>query len=145
NRKKPDGEKKTPAAAEQRPTGRPDAFDDRTNPGPVQQRAQDQPRDSADDQKPYFVPRGAVTAKNSARNEAKDHRCQRRNEAQSRVTTAIEEKRFVARKQIEEPCVKGPGEIAVLVPMRGKPTEDARPWIGCADCRIIEIGARQWI
>lgn len=56
----------------------------------------------------------------SARQQAEDHRAQRREEAERRVPAAVEFKRPLAREQVQEPPVERPGRIAVQVPVRLK-------------------------
>src|SRR5262245_28586465 len=99
----PRRQQKTPAAAEQHPTRGPDALHDGAN-----AQAPDQPTtgqtDQARDHEPFhFAQRFALTAKHIARDQSKDHRAERRDEAERRIPAAVELERLFAREKIQKP------------------------------------------
>src|SRR5262249_47126342 len=89
------------------------------------------------------VRRRAVAPEYAAADEAEDHRSERGDEAQRRVAAAIEEERALAREEVQEPRVEGPGEVAVLVPVGLESREEMSPVRRYADGRVVEVGRRQ--
>ena len=75
----------------------------------------------------YFRPTGPRAQQDSTGKQAQDHGCQSRDEAQCRVTAAIAQKRLHAGEQVQKPSVKRPGQVAVLVPVRGESAGMVRP------------------
>src|SRR5205823_1051189 len=99
-------EQKAPAATEEGPTGRPNAFDDRAKSKPAQNTACRQTDEASDDEPADFGPGLALTPQDAAGDQAEDHRAQRRDKAKGGIATTIEVERVLARKQIHKPVVE---------------------------------------
>ena len=76
-----------------------------------------------------------------ARQQAQDHRRQRGDEAQRRVAAAIARERLLPGKQVQEPGVERPGQVAVLVPVRRETGQMVRPVRPHADRGVVELRA----
>src|SRR5215468_10091622 len=135
----PRRQQKTPAAAEQHPTRRPDALHDGANAQAPDQPTADQTDQACDHEPFHFAQRIALTAEHIARDQSKDHRSERRDEAERRIPAAVERERSFTREKIQEPHVESPRQIRVLVPMRGETAHPMRPVFRHADGRRIEI------
>ena len=72
-------------------------------------------------------PARPLAPQDSAGQEAQDHRRQRGDEAQRRVAAAVVRERPLAGKQVQEPGVERPGQVAVLVPVRREAARMVRP------------------
>ena len=70
---------------------------------------------------------GEIGLEPAAGDEAENHGGEGGYKTECRVTAAVVEERFFAREQIEEPSIERPGEIGVLVPMRGESLQMMRP------------------
>src|SRR5258706_6518369 len=127
-----------PAAAEERPGRRPDAFDDRANARPAKQRACAESDQSGNGKPSDFEFWRAVTAKDAACNQPKYHRGQSGNKAEGGISAAVKSERFLTRKQVQKPGVESPCQIAVLVPVRRKPSPQMRPVLRHPNLRIIK-------
>ncbi len=77
----------------------------------------------------------------SARQEAQDHRRQRGDEAQRRVAAAVARERRLPGKQVQEPRVERPGQVAVLVPVLREPARVVGPVRRHADRAEVKLRA----
>ncbi len=107
--------------------------------------AKGEPADAPGDEQLQLLRPGARASEHATREQAEDHRRQRRDEVQRQVAAAVVDERPLPREEVEEPLV-GPGsEIRVLVPVRGEAGDVVRPVGADADGRGIESRRRQRI
>ena len=138
-------EQETPAAAEQRPRRRPDALDDWAEAEPVDEQSDRQARRGGGGQPAQFGEVRGRVAQPGAGDQAEYHRPQCRDETERGVTAVVEQKRLLAREEVEEPAVERPGQVRVHVPVGGEAGEVVRrrPIGGDADRLVIEVRPRQ--
>jgi hypothetical protein len=86
----------------------------------------------------------AVRGPHLTREQAEDHRAERRDETQRRVAASVEYERLFFREEIAEPRLDGRREVAVLLPVRGESAQAVfmHPLRAHADAPVIEIRRR---
>src|SRR5438067_3943770 len=102
-----------PPAAVECPGGGPYALDDGAYPRIIEAPSQPQTQEAGDDQQRHFFHARAGALEPTPRDQAENHRSQGRNKAERRIAAAIKDERALAREQVEEPLVEGPGHVTV--------------------------------
>src|ERR1700690_17949 len=113
----PGHQEEAPTTAEKNPARSPDALHDRTNPQPAKRRTRTESNDASSGQPFYLGPGRAIAANQITSQQTKDHRAQRRDEAQRAIATLVMGERMFAWEKIQEPGVKRPRKVCVLIPM----------------------------
>ena len=68
-----------------------------------------------------------------------------RNKTQRGPPSLIEDKGLLSRKKVQEPNIKRPCKIGILVPVREKSAVVVRPIWRNPDPGIVKLGTRRWI
>ena len=68
-----------------------------------------------------------------------------RNKTQGGPAALIEDKGLLSRKEVQEPNIKRPCKIGILVPVREESSVVVRPILWNPDPGVVELGTWRWI
>ena len=123
----------------------PDPLDDRANASPLTRQPEQKQARSRDYKPTQFLGLRLVALEPLSGQETENHGRECRNKTQGGPAPLIEDKGLRSRKEIQEPNIKRPCKIGILVPVREESAVIVRPIWRNADPGVVKLWARRWI